>query len=185
MRKATYKGLSAWIRISGGNRYAHVYGPEIREGDIVWIRSCNSSYVIRTTNLYTPNSYDYIADDGVRRLCKTCSSNIDVEIVEDDKWTSDLPTFTLDERREVAFVRLTEPPRVRYSCPHCHRSWASKYSENRHRRECWSNPKNRTCLTCVHNEDLIDCAVGAKDLGGAVVGWPRWVKTDCESWEST
>jgi hypothetical protein len=39
---------------------------------------------------------------------------------------------------------------VRWRCSHCPRSWSRKSRTVEHIAQCWFNPANRSCKTCVH-----------------------------------
>lgn len=61
---------------------------------------------------------------------------------------------------------------IRYRCPHCPRTGASKTRIAEHIGRCWTNPAARGCKTCEHYEgwsDACGCEPGCNWGGSAGV----------------
>ena len=41
---------------------------------------------------------------------------------------------------------------IMFKCDHCTKKYASKYRTRDHEKECWKNPKTKSCNTCYWNE---------------------------------
>lgn len=63
---------------------------------------------------------------------------------------------------------------VRYKCE-CGRKFASKRAAEYHEAvcKCWTNPKNRTCKTCVHGS-LVNDSNGMEDEPQFLQTWTNW-----------
>ncbi len=62
---------------------------------------------------------------------------------------------------------LAEPIPVRitrFKCPSCPRTHSSKVRARKHMADCWADPNNKGCKTCVHFRPNPCC--GAPDLYG-------------------
>ncbi len=79
-----------------------------------------------------------------------------------------------------------------YKCeaPGCRKVYQKKFCANKHAKECWRDPANRSCLTCVHHDfnhfDGNTCEVDLLDEptdehSGRFCGA---LPINCEQWEA-